>query len=115
MNSTGKRRALITIAALAAVATANLASAAPEGDEPRSVIVRYADLDPSQPGDARRLYSRIKRAARKVCDNYPSSNVQRLMIYDECLGRAITAAVAQVRSEQVNAVLRAQNPRAVNR
>jgi UrcA family protein len=115
MNSTGKRRALVGIAALAAVATVNLASAAPEGDEPQSVVVRYADLDPSRPEDARRLYSRIKRAARKVCYNSPSSNLDRLIIYEECLEQAITAAVDKVRSEQVSAILRAHNPRAANR
>jgi len=92
----------------------NLASAA-EGDEPQSIVVRYTDLDPSQPDDARRLYSRIKRAARKVCYNDPSSNLERLVLYEECRGRAITAAVEKVRSEQVSAIFRAQNPRAPNR
>lgn len=114
MNLTGKRRALIGIAALVTVAAVNLASAA-EGDEPQSIVVRYTDLDPSQPDDARRLYSRIKRAARKVCYNDPSSNLERLVLYEECRGRAITAAVEKVRSEQVSAIFRAQNPRAPNR
>lgn len=115
MNSTGKRRGLIGIAALAAVATVNLARAAPEGEEPQTILVRYADLDPSRPEDARRLYRRIERAARKVCFNYPSSNLERLMLYEDCRGRAIAAAVEKVRSEQVSALLRSENPRAPSR
>lgn len=115
MNSTGKRRALIGVVALAAVWTANLASAAPEGGEPQKIVVKYTDLDPSRPEDARRLYGRIKRAARAVCYNDPSSNLERLKTYENCLKQAVTAAVEKVQSEQVSAILRAQNPRSAKR
>lgn len=111
MKSTAKRYALLGIATLAAVATANLATAAPETDEPRSTVVRYGDLDLSRPEDARRLYGRIKRAARTVCDNHPLSDFKRLDEYEKCLGQAVGEAVEKVQSEQVTAIHRAHKGR----
>jgi UrcA family protein len=108
MKSTAKRHAFI--ATLVALATVNLAAAStPEAEKPQSIVVRYSDLDPSRPEDARRLYARIKRAARAVCFNDPNSDLQRLIAYEECLGRAMTEAVEKVQSEQVSAILHARN------
>lgn len=115
MKPTGIRCALIGIATLVAIGTVNQAGAAPNADAPQSVVVRYTDLEPSRPEDARRLYYRIKRAARTVCFNDPASNIERLKAYDKCMQQAITAAVERVRSEQVSAILRAQNPRSAKR
>jgi UrcA family protein len=109
MKSTAKRHALIAIGTLAALAGANLAAASPEVGETRTTVVRYTDLDPSRPADARRLYDRIKRAARAVCDNDPSSDLERLREYEKCLGQAVTEAVEKVQSEQVSAIRRAHN------
>lgn len=111
MKSTAKHHALLGIATLAAVATANLAAATPEAHEPRSTVVHYEDLDLSRPEDARRLYGRIKRAARTVCDNNPSSDIKRLNEYEKCLGQAVTGAVEKVQSEQLTAIHRAHNHR----
>jgi UrcA family protein len=115
MKSTAKRHALIAIGMLAALAGANLAAATPDIGEPRTTVVRYADLDPSRPGDARRLYDRIKRAARAVCDNDPSSDLERLREYEKCLGQAVTEAVEKVQSEEVSAIHRARDPRPAKR
>jgi UrcA family protein len=115
MKSTATCHTLIGIAALAAVATANLATATPKADEPRSTVVHYADLDLTRPEDARQLYRRIKRAARTVCDNYPSSDIERLKEYGNCLGQAMTAAVEKVQSEQVTAIHRAHKQRLVRK
>jgi UrcA family protein len=111
MKSTAKRHALVAIATLAAMATANLATATPATDEPRSAVVRYGDLDLSRPADARRLYGRIKRAARAVCDNHPLVDFKRLDEYEKCLGQAVSEAVEKVQSEQVTATHRAHNGR----
>jgi UrcA family protein len=111
VKSTAKRHALVGIATLAAVATANLATATAETDEPRSTVVRYGDLDLSRLADARRLYGRIKRAARAVCDNHPLADFKRLDEYEKCLGRAVSEAVEKVQSEQVTAIYRAHNHR----
>lgn len=104
-----KRYALVGIAALAAVLTANLASATPEDDGPRTLVVRYSDLDLSQPGDARRLYARIKVAARSVCDNSPSSDLMRLAQYEKCMNQAIRRAVGTVNAAQLNKIREADS------
>jgi hypothetical protein len=48
-------------------------------------------------------------AARAVCDNDPSSDLERLREYEKCLGQAVTEAVEKVQSEQVSAIRRAHN------
>ena len=111
MKSTATRHALLGIATLASLATANLAAATPEAVELRSTVVHYEDLDLSRPEDARRLYGRIKQAARTVCDNHPLSDFKRLTEYERCLGQAVTEAVETVHSEQVTAIHRAQKHR----
>lgn len=102
-----KRRALVGIAALVAVLTANLASATPEDDGPHALVVRYSDLDLSQPGDARRLYARIKLAAQSVCDYSPSMDLVRLAKIKECMGHAVTHAVDAVNASQLTEIRQA--------
>jgi UrcA family protein len=111
MKSAAKRHALIGIAALVAVATANLAPAAEEVDVPQSTVVHYADLDLSRPKDAHRLYGRIRRAAATVCANHPDGSLERFKEYKKCLGKAVTEAVEKVQSEQVTAIHRARGQR----
>jgi UrcA family protein len=109
MKLTAKRPVLIAMGTFVAVAAVNLAAATPEATAPQSRVVRYTDLDPTRPEDARRLYSRIKRAARAVCDNHPSSDLERLREYDKCLTQAMTEAVGKVHSERVSAILRTRD------
>ena len=115
MKPTAKRHVLIAMSTLVAVATVDLASATPEANAPQSRVVRYTDLDPTRPEDARRLYSRIKRAARAVCDNQPSSDLALLREYDACMAQAMTEAVEKLRSDRVSAILRAHGPGASRR
>ena len=96
--------ALIAMAALGAALTANLASATTVDDEARQTVVRYSDLDLSRPQDARRLYARIQGAARAVCENYRSADLQRAQIYRRCMDKAVADAVAKVQSAQVAAI-----------
>jgi len=104
MNSAiGKGCALVSFA-LATVLTGHMASAAISTDDVKTVVVRYQDLDLSQPKDAQRLYARITRAARTACDNNPSSDLGRLAVYESCLRTAITNAVTQVNSPQLTSV-----------
>ena len=102
-----KRHALIGLAALATVLTANLALATPEGDGTRTLVVRYSDLDLSQARDERRLYSRIKIAARSVCDNSPNSDLARLAQYEKCIAHAVTNAVDTVNATQLTEIRQA--------
>jgi UrcA family protein len=106
-STTATRYALVATALLAASLTANLASAATPDDGPKQSVVNFSDLDLSQPKDARRFYSRVKYAARQVCDNNPSSDLRLLKLYETCLANAINSAVSQVQSVQVAEIHRA--------
>jgi UrcA family protein len=99
-----KRNALIGLAALTAALTVGLASATTVDDEPRTLVVRYSDLDLSQPRDAHRLYARIKTAARSVCDNSPDSDLARLAQYEKCVAHAVTNAVETINAAQLTEI-----------
>jgi UrcA family protein len=98
---------IIAMALLAAALTANLASAATADGEARQAVVHYSDLDLSRPEDAHRLYTRIRGAAREVCEDLRSADLQRAQIYRQCLDKAVTDAVAKVQSAQVAAIANA--------
>jgi len=108
-------KSIIAMAVLAAGLTANLASATTVDDEARKTVVRYSDLDLSRPQDARRLYGRILGAAREVCENFRSADLQRAAIYKRCMDKAVDDAVAQVQSAQVTALRSADIQRLAKR
>ncbi|MDX2237767.1 MAG: UrcA family protein [Hyphomonadaceae bacterium] len=54
-------------AALALMAFAAPASAAPRGAQEVSIVVSYADLDLNHEAGARRLIQRVESAAERVC------------------------------------------------
>lgn len=99
-----KRHALIAIATLTAALTANLASATTAHGEVNQAVVHYSDLDLSRPEDVRRLYSRIRIAARDVCENFRSPDLQRVRVYKDCRDKAVADAVAKVQSAQLAAI-----------
>jgi len=99
-----RKTAFIAMAVLAAALTANPASAATVTDRSRQTVVRYSDLDLSRPEDARRLYGRIRGAAREVCESLRATDLQRAQIYKQCMHKAVADAVAQVQSAQVTAI-----------
>jgi UrcA family protein len=112
MNSNiAKRCALIGIATLTAGVAVNQASAAPWDDAPRSVVVRYSDLNLSQPQDARTLYARIRMAAQVACGDISSSDLARFGQYHNCVDHAVTNAVAAVSAREVTAIHEAQSQR----
>lgn len=100
MNS--QRQLLIGLAGLALALTANLAAAAtPEDRDTRTVVVRFSDLDLTQPQDAHRLYVRIEDAARTVCGDRPMTvNLMVAAAYRRCTKRLVDEAVAKVRATQ---------------
>jgi UrcA family protein len=99
-----KGHVLSGLAAVAVALSANLACAGPRDDGPRTLVVRYLDLDLSQPRDARRLYGRIKSAARAVCENAPYRDMAGLDLYEKCVAHAVTAAVKTVNAAQLSQV-----------
>jgi UrcA family protein len=99
---------VLTAVALTGFLTAHAASAAPADAGPRTAVVKYRDLDLSQPKDVRRLYGRIKSAAREVCDNDPGFDVHRLSIFKSCMRDAVSDAVSQVQSPQLTNIRQAE-------
>jgi UrcA family protein len=105
MKSTfAKRCALIGIATLAAGLAVNQASAASSDDEPKSVVVRYSDLDLSQPQGARTLYTRIQLASRVACGDVGAKDLAHIGQFHKCVDQAVTKAVEAVNSQRVNEI-----------
>jgi UrcA family protein len=66
-------------------------------DDVRRCHVHYADLDPSRSPDAAVLYSRIRSAAREVCEPIlVSTRLDSVTRVRQCTVQAIDHAVADV-------------------
>ena len=98
-----KRLAILSILALtASVAQEGRAVAAPDAELP-SRLVKYSDLDLSQPAAVAALYGRIDFAARSVCDvngGYGLANAAR---FRQCVNGSIARAVAEVHAPLLTA------------
>ncbi len=97
---------LFALSAIASAATLTPTLAA----EPASVtsIVRTADLDLSSPAGQQQLDSRIARAAREVCGEASSADVEGKNAVRAC--RKQTIALAASQREQLLAAARANTP-----
>jgi UrcA family protein len=79
------------------VLAATQALAGPLDDaETRSITVHFADLNLSQPSGVHALRARIDYAARLVCGDYQTLDLQRTNIFRNCVERARDAALAQI-------------------
>jgi UrcA family protein len=96
-----KRSALIGLVLLSAGLTSRLALATPATYE-TSTVVRYADLDLSQPEGAKALYRRIKIAARQACGDPDIRDLRLYARYRECYEHAVASAVEKVKSWRVS-------------
>lgn len=86
---------LTTIATLAACSLT--IAHADASSEPRTVTVRFADLDATSAQGAAVLYQRIKSAAKIVCQGLePDRQLARIMLYTHCVNKAIGDAVARL-------------------
>jgi UrcA family protein len=102
MSIKSKHRGLC-VAGLAALALAFTVNAvASPTDEPRSITVRFAELDLSKPAGAKVLYSRIKHAASIVCGGHGSPDAYRY--YRQCYSDAVTRAVQSINSPLLTAM-----------
>jgi UrcA family protein len=105
MKSTiAKYCALVGIVTLAAGLSINQASAASSDDIVKSVVVRYSDLDLSEPKDARALYRRIQTAALVACGEVGPNQLAHLKQFHDCVDQAVANAVAHVNSQQVTEI-----------
>jgi UrcA family protein len=91
-------KTVITLIAAATFATASFSIAhADTSIEPRSVTVRFADLDTTNVQGAAVLFRRIRSAAESVCkDLRPDRQLGLMQQYDNCLRVALGNAVAEI-------------------
>ena len=93
---------------LVAVATSTICgftiARADTGFEPRTVTVRFADLDTTNVEGAAVLYRRLKFAADTVCQDLGSRHDLSLSrLYADCVDRALGNAIAKVDRPAVTA------------
>jgi UrcA family protein len=87
----------IILAAVAFVTSGVTVAHADSAFEPRSVIVRFADIDTSSPQGAAALYRRLKSAAASVCrDLEPAKELAEVRLYANCLQTALSTAIVKV-------------------
>jgi UrcA family protein len=80
-----------TIAALIAIGTMGAAQANNDiNRSSKSVTVTYGDLNLASEAGAKRLESRIRGAARKVCGRQPTRNLADINDYNQCFDTAIS-------------------------
>ena len=80
-----------------------------------TLVVRFNDLNLSNPRDAQRLYQRIEGAAHEVCKIPQIRNLAMRSAQDACIRQAVTRAVEQVDSMQVTEIHQAAIQHGVNR
>jgi UrcA family protein len=75
------------------------------------IVVKFGDLNLSNPQGAAKLYSRITSAANEVCKRFEidSSNLQARARLNGCVLKAIADAVATVAQPELLAIYRAKN------
>jgi UrcA family protein len=96
---------LTLLATSSAIDAAQYSSMAVNSAGYSQVVVRVSDLDLSQPEGAQTMLSRLKVAARKVCNNtYRESDMSTLWASRACKKQAMDQAVASVNSPLVTAM-----------
>ena len=79
--------------------------------ETDSVTVHFADLDPSSAHGAKRLYTRLRMAAREVCGDYTEAvDLTEMRDIALCERTAIAGAVEQVNRPPLTAIYDHQYP-----
>ncbi len=109
INTSSRIRGFVAAALLGAAAVGfATVSAAGDSTSPRSVTVKYADLNLSTPEGAASLYRRIVWAAREVCAG-PDDTLASRGVSQACAQKAIADAVAKVGHPELIAVYNAKN------
>jgi UrcA family protein len=87
----------IILAAVAFITCGITVAQADPAFEPRSVTVRFADIDATHPEGAAALYRRLKGAATSVCqDLEPGGELARVGAYVNCIQTVLGAAVVKI-------------------
>jgi UrcA family protein len=66
--------------------------------------VTYGDLNLDNELGAKALYNRIRYAAKEVCAPFESKELARRVVWQTCVGHAVTSAVEQVNRPMVTAL-----------
>lgn len=82
--------------------------AADESDAPQA-IVKFGDLNLSNPQGAAVLYHRIRSAAATVCRSQDDGSLASVGRVDSCVHKAIADAVTKVGSTELFAVYNSKN------
>jgi UrcA family protein len=102
----------ITTAIFAALAlTCGAVCIAADNSDVPQALVKFGDLNLSNPQGATTLYSRIATAAKKVCKPFDidGSNLGSRARLDACVHKAIADAVTKVDRPELFAVYKAKN------
>jgi UrcA family protein len=107
-------RLLLVAAGAAAVALLCAAPARAGTEDPltQQIKVRFGDLNPSSPKDAKRLYLRIRNAAETVCGDYDLLDLYDMQNAHKCQDEAIGQAVEQINRPLLTAVYDRSHPHA---
>lgn len=102
------RLAAMTLVASTVTAAAGAAFAAPAAqatDDPRAIVVSYADLNLQRPGDAEKLLARLDTASRAVCEPHRQGqqDLRSAQAYRACRTHAMDVSVAAIGSSRLNA------------
>ena len=106
------RTKLIEAALLGALALmCGASSMAADGEVVRQTVVKFGDLNLSDPRGAATLYGRISAAAREVCDasDFQSRDFGTQPAVNACMKRAISDAVTTVGRSELFAIYNAKN------
>lgn len=87
--------ATILVTSILSLTTLDARSAAPT-DDAFSVTVQFADLDLDREAGIAKLYTRIRGAARRVCDQQASEQLVAKQSYPICVTHAVSTAVARI-------------------
>jgi UrcA family protein len=94
---------------LGTAAVGSTAALATGPTETPSLTVNYLQSDLQDPAYAEALYHRIQRAARIVCQQPNTREVDRYHLYKICYDRAVENAVANVGASALTAVHRSRS------
>ena len=111
MNTTTKsiqNRRMIAVTAVAAALFGSFAAVSQAADAP-SLMVKYQDLNVSNPQGAATLYARIQSAAAVVCGGFEDRGPALKALTDACVHKAIADAVTQVGQPSLTALFNAKN------
>lgn len=113
MNTTTSIRTLIATALVSALASSVAAVSAADNSDVPQAVVKFGDLNISNPQDAAKLYSRIAAAAYALCRPFDidNRNLGAQARLKACVHKAIADAVTRVGQPELIAIYNAKNPR----